>query len=63
MGRRGRRRHGAEFKATVIGECLRPDVSIAAVALAHGLNANMLSKWVMDAACRTADGEGAAAGA
>jgi len=49
MGRRRRRRHGAEFKAGVIGECLRPGVSIAAVALAHGLNANMLRKWVIDA--------------
>lgn len=49
MGRRRRRRHSAEFKASVIGECLRPGVSIAAVALAHGLNANMLRKWVIDA--------------
>ena len=48
MGRRRRRRHSAEFKAAVIEECLRPGVSIAAVALAHGLNANMLRKWVID---------------
>lgn len=49
MGRRRRRRHSAEFKATVIQECLRPGVSITAVALAHSLNANMLRKWVIDA--------------
>ncbi len=49
MGRRRRRRrHSAEFKAAVIEECLKPGVSIAAVALAHGLNANMLRKWVID---------------
>jgi len=48
MGRRRRRRHSAEFKTAVIEECLRPGVSIAAVALAHGLNANMLRKWVID---------------
>ena len=48
MGRRRRRRHSAEFKASVVEECLRPGVSIAAVALAHGLNANMLRKWVID---------------
>lgn len=48
MGRRRRRRHTAEFKTSVIDECLRPGVSIAAVALAHGLNANMLRKWVID---------------
>ena len=49
MGRRRRRRHTAEFKAAGIEECLKPGVSIAAVALAHGLNANMLRKWVIDA--------------
>lgn len=49
MGRRRRRRHSAQFKATVIQECLRPGVSMAAVALAHGLNANMLRKWVVEA--------------
>lgn len=49
MGRRRRRRHSAEFKRAVIGECMTPGVSIAAVALHHGLNANMLRKWVIDA--------------
>ena len=55
MGRRRRRRHSAEFKASVIEECLRPGVSIAAVALAHGLNANMLRKWVIDGEHRLSD--------
>lgn len=54
LGRRRRRRHSAEFKAAVIEECLRPGVSIAAVALAHGLNANMLRKWVIDGEHRLA---------
>jgi len=49
MGRRRRRRHSADFKAAVVNECMRPGVSIAAVALAHSLNANMLRKWLMDA--------------
>ena len=49
MGRRRRRRHSGEFKAAVIHECMRPGVSIAAVALAHSLNANMLRKWVIEA--------------
>jgi len=48
MGRRRRRRHSAEFKASVIQECMRPGVSMAAVALAHGLNATMLRKWVTE---------------
>lgn len=49
MGRRRRRRHSAEYKAAVIEECMRPGVSMAAVALAHSLNANMLRKRVIDA--------------
>lgn len=48
MGRRRRRRHSAEFKAAVVAECQKPGVSMAAVALAHGLNATMLRKWVND---------------
>jgi transposase-like protein len=44
--RRTRRRHDAEFKKEVIEACLHPGVSVAAVALANGLNANMLRKWV-----------------
>jgi len=47
--RRRRRRHSPEFRAAVIEACRQPGVSIAAVALANGLNANLLRKWVNDA--------------
>ncbi len=43
---RQRRRHAPEFKARVIAACLQPGVSLAAVALANGLNANLLRTWV-----------------
>jgi transposase-like protein len=49
LGRRRRRRHSAEFKASVIQACQQPGVSIAAVALANGLNANLLRRWVAEA--------------
>jgi transposase len=45
-GRRRRRRHSEMFKAEAIGACQQAGVSIAAVALARGLNANMLRHWV-----------------
>ena len=48
-GRRTHRRHGAEFKAQVVRAARQPGVSIAAVALANGLNANMLRRWVVEA--------------
>lgn len=42
-----RRVHGAEFKAQVLAECRRPGASVAAVALAHGLNVNLVRKWLV----------------
>ena len=48
-GRRRRRKHSEEFKASVIRACRQPGVSMASVALANGLNATMLRKWVVQA--------------
>jgi transposase len=45
--RRRRRTHSTEFKAKVVAACRKPGVSIAAVALNHGLNANLLRRWVL----------------
>lgn len=44
------RRHSVEFKARVIELARQPGTSVAAVALANGLNANMLRRWVHEAA-------------
>ena len=43
--RGGRRRHDDELKAKVLSECAAPGASVAQVALAHGLNANLVHKW------------------
>jgi transposase-like protein len=48
-GRRRRRTHSAHFKAEAVGACQQSGVSIAAVALARGLNAAMLHRWVKEA--------------
>lgn len=47
---RGRRRrtYSEEFKAQVVAASLEPGVSMAAVALANGLNANLLRRWVKE---------------
>ena len=42
-----RRLHGAEFKTQVLAECQQPGASVAAIALAHGLNVNLLRKWLV----------------
>lgn len=41
-----RRRHSAEFKMEVVSACGEPGASVAAVALAFGLNANMVRQWL-----------------
>lgn len=40
-----RRRHSAQFKAEVIEACEQPGASTAGVALAFGLNANLVRQW------------------
>ena len=53
-GRRRRRRHDDEFKATAVTACMQPGISIASVAMAHGINANLLRRWVNDAEMKPA---------
>ena len=60
-GRRRRRTHSAEFKARVIASCRQPGVSIAAVAMATGVNANLARRWVVAAEQGARDGERSAA--
>jgi transposase len=40
-----RRRYSAETKAQVIAECEAPGASVAKVAMAHGINANVVHCW------------------
>jgi transposase len=46
--KRSWRRHSDQFKARVIELACQADSSMAAVALANGLNANMLRRWVRE---------------
>ena len=41
-----RRSYFKLFKAQVIQECAQPGASIASIALNHGLNANLIHKWI-----------------
>ena len=40
-----RRRHSDDLKAKVLAACDVPGASISGIALAHGLNANLVRKW------------------
>ena len=42
---RRRRRYTAEYKQRLVALC-QPGISVSALALTHGLNANLLRRWI-----------------
>jgi transposase len=48
-GRRRRRLHSDEFKADAVAAASQPGVSMASVAMARSINANLLRRWVREA--------------
>lgn len=46
---RQRRYYPGALKAQIVAECDQPGASIAGVALAHGINANLVHKWIRQA--------------
>ena len=40
-----RRRYSSEQKAQVLADCGEPGASVAQVAMAHGINANVVHRW------------------
>ena len=43
-----RRQYSAQFKAEVVRECGRRGASVAGVALSHGINANIVHRWLRE---------------
>ena len=41
-----KRRHSEEFKQAVVAACSEPGASVAGIALANGVNANLVRKWM-----------------
>ena len=54
VNRTGRRTYTLEYKHGVVRQCCEPGVSIAGVALAHGINANLLRRWIVNQDCAVA---------
>ena len=46
--RRTHRTYTPEFKGELVAACQRPGVSIAALAGQHGMNANVLHRWLKE---------------
>ena len=45
---RCRRHHPEEFKRAVIEACGEPGASVAGIAMAHGINANQVRRWMRE---------------
>ena len=43
-----RREYSVEFKTSVLEQSRRPGASLAGVALAHGINPNMVQRWLRE---------------
>ena len=43
-----RRFYSPELKLQIIGACAQPGASIAGVALQHGINANIVHRWLRE---------------
>jgi transposase len=54
--RNGRRRYDPASKRRLVEACLQPGVSLAGVAMRHGVNANLLRKWVTGQQQRQSNG-------
>lgn len=47
VNRTGRRTFSAAYKLEVVRRCSEPGVSVAGVAMAHGINANLVRRWIV----------------
>jgi len=47
VNRTGRRTYSREYKLEVVEECEVPGASVAAVALSHRINANLVRRWIV----------------
>jgi transposase len=45
---RQRRYHPEEFKQAVVESCCEPGVSVSGIALANGVNANQVRRWMRE---------------
>ncbi|WP_415872394.1 transposase [Burkholderia ubonensis] len=46
VGKDGKRRFDRRAKQWLVEACLEPGASVAGLALRHGVNANLLRKWI-----------------
>ena len=55
LGKPARRRHDPQLKLQVVTACRQPGASVASVPMAHGLNSNMVHRWLREQPTGPAD--------
>lgn len=58
--KRRRRDHSPELKRELVRQCLLPGASVSSIAMAHGINANLVFKWRREYRAAEAAGAGPA---
>jgi len=58
--KRRRRDHSPELKRELVRQCLLPGASVSSIAMAHGINANLVFKWRREHRAAEAAGAGSA---
>ncbi|MCE4558277.1 IS66-like element accessory protein TnpA [Roseateles cellulosilyticus] len=58
--KRRRRDHSPELKRELVRQCLLPGASVSSIAMAHGINANLVFKWRREHRAVEASGSGPA---
>jgi transposase-like protein len=47
VNRRGRRTYSREYKLGIVEACAVPGTSVAAIAMSHRINANLVRRWIV----------------
>ena len=47
VNRTGRRTYTLQYKRDVVRQCSAPGVSVAAIAMSHRINANLVRRWIV----------------
>lgn len=58
--KRRRRDHSPDLKRELVRQCLLPGASVSSIAMAHGINANLVFKWRREHRAVEASGSGPA---
>ena len=51
VNRTGRRTYTLQYKLGIVKQCGEPEASVAAIAMSHRINANLVRRWIVSVRC------------